>query len=463
MLVFCFVSALLFLILALFNLRKGFYVYLASLPLLPAYIAIPLVKGGAGISLNRMMTYALAVALVVAIINKKQLWLPVIHRILKWPAFLFWAICLFLAKFISTIMNQDSIVLFYWLDEFVGVSVVYMLAARYVTNITELRTVLKVLLSALLLQLCVVFIETLSQQPILHGIVEINVSTVSEKVSEGFERGGTYRALGLFDNPLSLAEYLLVGCVLMLGAYKLNGSKRPVLFYLGVAVVLLAISYTGARFSLIALVLALFVSTVFYYGYRLPSLGRPVFLIVSTALFSSLGYFAYLAITDVYWFLEILNTYAGEDASGTASVISRASQYLIIPTEIFGNASSGILGEGLRSDIMQRLDTRLDNYYLRVLIEGGALGLISFAALIVTSFVHVGSHANYKYLGLRYAHAARFLLIFFFAIFAVNKFFLSMSFNNQYFFLFAGIALSLLPRKENSRKYWPANAYSARS
>lgn len=232
MFILCAVSTLLFQIFALASLRRGFYVYIASLPLLPAYIAIPLVQGGAGISLSRMMTYALAVALVLAIFRNTGAWRKVFQQVGAEAGFLSWSFCFLGAKLLSTASNQNPGALFYWIDEFIGIAVVFLLAVRYVTNLDELKAVIVALLPALMIQMGVVFVEVLNSQPILQGIVEMNVSTVGAKALDGFERDGAYRALGLFDNPLSLAEYLLVGLVLLVGAYRLNMIRRP-MFYLG--------------------------------------------------------------------------------------------------------------------------------------------------------------------------------------------------------------------------------------
>jgi len=463
MIAFCALSALLFQALALVNTRLGFYIYLASLPLLPAYIAIPLVKGGAGISLIRMMTYALAVALVVAILRNPKGWIPVFRRIGKWPGFLFWMGALYLAKLISTATNQEAIALVYWLDEFIGVSVVFVLAIRYVTNIDELRKIFIILLPILFIQLAVVGIETLLMHPILKGLVEVNVSTVGEQVAQGYERDGTYRVIGMFENPLSLAEYLLVGVVMVFGAYGTRVVGNRLFFFFGLACIFGALYLTGARYSAVVLGLSLVFTVVFFYGYRLGSNVRPIVLVLAACLLLSVGYFGYLAVTDVYWLLDITSGYLSDGQSATASLIERAGQYLIVPTEIIGNPFLGLLGEGVRSDLIERLDVRLDNHYLRVLIEGGLLGLISFVVLVVLSFVHAVSPLNYKRLPKRYLGGVRFFFIMFFALFVINKFFLSMIYNNQYFFLFSGIALALLSRDSGSNKAGGRIAHPART
>jgi hypothetical protein len=462
MLVFCMVSAMLFQVLALANLRRGFYIYLASLPLLPAYIAIPLVKGGAGLSLNRMMTYGLFLAMLVAILRNTEMWLQKIRQIGEWPGFIFWLAVLFMAKLISTATNQEAVALVYWLDELIGVIVVFILAVRYVTDIETLRRLLSILLVILFVQLMVVLFESLSMRPIFQGIVEIQVSTVGD-VSEGFERAGSYRAVGLFDNPLSLAEYLLIGVTMLLGAHRLNKGRHSFAFIAGFAFIMAGLYFTAARFSVVVLFVAIFVAVLFNYSNRIAGYGRFVTYMLTACILSFFGFVAYLAITDVNWFIDILNTYSGEDEKGTASVVSRASQYILIPSEIFGNSSYGIVGEGIRSQLIERLDVRLDNYFLRVLIEGGVLGMIAFIALLAIALRHAISSVRYSKQSLGSANNVRFFLILFFVLFSLNKLFLSMSYNNQYFFLFAGIALSLSTRE----KYFGVNrgriAYSPRS
>jgi len=453
MIVFCTLGTLLFQVLAIANLRRGFYVYLACLPVLPAYIAIPLVKGGAGISLIRMMTYALAVAIVMTILRNPMRWIPVFRRINKWPGFLFWLGTFYLAKLLSTAIYQDAIALVYWLDEFVGVVVIFLLAVRYITSIDELKKIFVILLPVLFVQQAIVAVEVLMNHPILQGVVEVNVSTVGMKVAEGYEREGAYRAIGLFENPLSLAEYLLVGVAMMFGAYGTGVVSRWLSFSVGLLFLFVSMSFTGARYSVIAFGLSLVFAGLFYYGYRLSYRARPVFLIVVVFLLSSGAYFAYLLITDVYWFLGISSDYLGGGVDATASVISRATQYLIVPADIFGNATNGLLGAGMQSDLIERLDVKLDNHYLRILIEGGLIGVISFFVLLVIPFSYAASLSNYNNISRLHVRGVRLFFLLFFSLFAINKLFLSMSFNNYYFFLFSGVVLSLLSSDAGSKKY----------
>ncbi len=84
MIIFCISVGLVFFIIALINQRAGYYTYLATLPLLPPYIAIPLVSGGAGISLHRILTAELALLVFVSAITSSRQWMPVFRRIFKW-------------------------------------------------------------------------------------------------------------------------------------------------------------------------------------------------------------------------------------------------------------------------------------------------------------------------------------------------------------------------------------------
>lgn len=306
-----------------------------------------------------------------------------------------------------------------------------------------MMTVFRLLLLGFFLQIILVTFEYFVGEPILSGIVAIKVSTVGSDVLLALERGGAYRAKGFFDNPLSLAEYTLYCYAFILGFRLFKPRKQRYLYVFLALLAILAIYFTGSRYPLLALTASSAALWFFYTGFRLPAVIRPIFTILAISLSFLGAVLAYFAITNIQWTLATFSPILGDDVSSIASIVSRAAQYQMVSAEILSNATNGVLGSGLRSDTIERLGVRLDNYYLRALIEGGFLGLISYILMLIVPLKEALKLRTFSSFDLPTARALRLVFGLFFMLFMANKFFLSMSFNNHYFFLFVGILIAL--------------------
>ncbi|EEW24559.1 hypothetical protein [Rhodobacter ferrooxidans] len=443
MVVFCALSAVLFQLFALARLRKSFYFYIFILPFLPAYIAIPFSDGGAGISLSRMFTYSVFLSICVTVVSSPKFWAETFGRMLRWRFFLPLLAVVFTAKLVSSILSEQPVALLYWLDEVVAAFIVILLAAKYLNSVVALEKMFKLLLVAFLIQQVLAVADFSMGRPLLLGLIDVRVSTVGTDILQGFERDGVYRSIGMFDNPLSLAEYSILGFVFMIGFSAVSKSGRSMILPLSVATLVLSYIVTQARFVPISIGFSLLMSLIVFHGFRFNIATRPFFYGLLALVVSILSTLVYFAINDVHRLLEITSIFNFNGESGTASIISRASQYQLIPAEILGNSTGGLLGEGMKSDIVERLDVRLDNYFLRTLIEGGLIAMVGFGLLLALVIRQAASRETYKYISDPRIKQIRFFFVLFFITFTCNKFFLSMPFNNYFFYLFSGALISL--------------------
>ena len=292
--------------------------------------------------------------------------------------------------------------------------------------------------------------KTLLDRHLLEGIINIDVSTVGENVLEGRSRYGAHRAQVLFDNPLSLAEYLLYSIGAILFWYK-PSRPRGTINWIAMGVVLLGVLQTSARFPVVLLTVSFMANWALKFNSRLRSEQRTfssfvLIIIVSTSTILGL-YFVFNFETFLPAVEKIF--FADGDRQGYASVVSRGFQYTVITREIFSNSYYGILGEGLRSDVVERLDVKLDNFYLRLLIEGGMVSVITFLLMLIGLTLNsAASMRKLRHLDLAPVQFRFFQRIFlgnvlFFSMFVVAKLFLSMNFNNYLLFLFAGAQIAV--------------------
>ncbi len=117
----------------------------------------------------------------------------------------------------------------------------------------------------------------------------------------------------------------------------------------------------------------------------------------------------------------------------------RLMQYPLIFSAILDNPW---FGYGIKNHLILILKTPLDNYYLRVLVEGGFIGFFAFLAYVlnVVKFVTSGVHPSQltsefsKHMHTIVNCIRRFISY---------KFFISMNFNNIYFYLVCGMLIGL--------------------
>lgn len=441
-------ATLAFLIVGISSLRWAFFLLVALLPFLPFYFAIPVggSSGGAGIAAAQLSTFVLFLLLVLSLLLDAKGWQRSLRAIAAQKWFLWSFALLSSSRLISTVINQPLGAVFYWADEMLLLTTVFFLAVRVVLDLSSIDKLGRIFFGIAMIQAVFAFLESSLGHHLLLGVVNIQVSTVGANILDGIVRGGSHRAQTFFDNPLTMAEYMLYMLVAVYFLYRMQYQQRTLMTWCALGLILLAILQTKARFPFVLLTTTIVLFQLLSISTRISAISR-VMLLVSIvlgglAISFLVGYFVF----NFDQFLPVLNAmFADEtDISKKASIISRAVQYAAIPTEILSQWSAGLLGEGYRSNLIERLDIRLDNYYLRIMIEGGLIALASYITMLFFLVIRsLKAYRQLRYLQLTsqdrvFLKRVYLFFLFFFIQFAFSKMFLSMSFNNYLLFLFAG-------------------------
>ncbi len=450
-----------FLIAGTVSLRRGLFLMLALFPFLPYYFAIPVggSTGGAGIAAARLFGFVLFMLLMLSLLYNPKGWQGSLRAIAaqRWIVWAF--VVLTLSRMLSTGLNQPPSALVYWFDETIMLSTVFLLSVRVFLDLSNIERLGRIFLLVALAQIALVVIESGLDRHLLAGAINIQVSTVGTEVLEGRIRGGAHRAQALFDNPLSLAEYLLYASIVIFFLYRMTEPRRLLGVAAVIALLAVAVLQTKARFPFV-LVTA---TGVLYYtlslSTRVSALTKVVvvsMLLLAAGTFSAVAGYVVFNLDRLLPILDLL--YADEDdISKKASIISRVSQYSAIPLQITSQGFGGLLGEGYRSNILERLDIKLDNYYLRLMIEGGLLAMVSFMSILLLLVAHSFKAAQQaralplEDLERAFVQRINLFFTFFFLQFAFSKLFLSMNFNNYLLFVMAGAFFAVSFRVKERR------------
>ncbi|GAB1363918.1 hypothetical protein MASR1M32_31540 [Rhodobacter sp.] len=435
---FVIICGLAFLVLAVLKLRSAFLLFLFLAPLVPSYVAIVLQVGGAGISLTRLMSYGLFIGIGVRL-ARRPIRLGFGGTIPKTKLFLATLFAVFfLGRLISSLLSPQIVAVVYWFDDTILSFSIFWLAKTYICDVRGLGQLVGTVGKAIVIVVLIGFLEYALKAPVLSSLITVQVSTVGADVMSGFQREGAYRAIAMFDNPITLAEYLSTATTLLfiLCALRRRSPMRVLASY--AAVLGSAYLLTAARYLVISLILSLSVATSVHTAVRLSRLNAIANL--SVILVFGFGlYFAYQFVADPIFALEIAEALSGDSVEQTASIVERAAQYIVIPVEVASNPWGGFLGEGMKSDIMERLGTRLDNYYLAVLIEGGYMSLAAYLGMLIVLIIAPANRRAYTPRAGIDMVWMRFCFTLFFVSFFVNKLFVSVPHNNYLLFLMVGV------------------------
>lgn len=435
MTIFILTCSSLFLFIALNRLRGAFFLYIFLLPFMPAYLAIPLGIGGAGISLRRILTYVLLLGIFIAFLRFPRKYLNALRLLMAWRVFLLGLIVLYVAKLTSTFMLNETVGLAYWFDEVAEIVTALLLGIIFIDNMQAVKTFFFVVVSSFFFCELIVLIEYAAGHNLLQNLVTIEVSTVGEEVLSGFDRGG-YRTMGLFDNPLSLSEFVLTGAIFSYGTYRMKILKWVP--WLAMLLTFPVIYSTGSRSGFLLLSTILVVFGYFYVVKYKPSL-RLLVRLLSVFVFLGVLFLTYFAISDPHGFVRATPFLQG-DATSDSSTIFRLMQYPLIFTAILDNP---LFGYGVKNHLILDLNTPLDNYYLRVLIESGFIGLFAFLVYVLNVVKFVTSGVHPSQLTSAFSNHTYMIVKLYLASFIGYKFFISMNYNNIYFYLVCGMLIGL--------------------
>lgn len=130
--------------------------------------------------------------------------------------------------------------------------------------------------------------------------------------------------------------------------------------------------------------------------------------------------------------------FSGEEKSGR-SALERINQYSVV-SQAFEERP--LLGYGAQQNFANDLDflNNLDNYWLRLVLEAGAVGIVLFVVAVFFT-LHVARKVGKT---LRNARDFALLVAFITSLFSIllYKFFLSIPWNNIYIYLLIGMIVS---------------------
>ena len=255
-------------------------------------------------------------------------------------------------------------------------------------------------------------------------------------------REGAYRIQGIFDNPLLLNEFAIFCLPLFYYMVSVARGTRKRLFQAAILIAIFIIIFTGSRSGLLVGTLCTFIFVAARSWYRFRSIDRYIilFLIAMLSLFIlyiSLGIF-YKLIADGQ--ANALHELSAKDRSSVA----RAQQFFHVSTVI---TESPIFGAGVLQNFSRQLDeiASIDNYYLRVLLEAGVVGLLLFVLFLYKLFSSTKFHLKSD----RSNEGRSFfaMCVAFFCSFIFIKLFLSIPTNNIYFYAFSAAFLRVAQEK----------------
>ena len=255
-----------------------------------------------------------------------------------------------------------------------------------------------------------------------------------------------YRAQAIFDNSLSLAEYLLYALPIVLflrttatgfGRLKFTGLIG-LMFFSGLM--------TGSRGFLLFGTITLLAYWFFFNWHRFSRSSKALLVLTITPLFlfSMLG----LGVLITQFIEQSTGVRFSEiDSATDRSTMSRALQFQEVFTLLLQRP---FIGYGVLQNFSAKLEaiSRIDNYYLRSGLEAGFAGLVLFIVFILTAFrAMVANRVGGTSKEGRAFFAMSLSLI---MAFMGAKVFLSMPANNFIFYALLGLMFGMKKRMERT-------------
>jgi len=416
------IAGLIFFIIAVLRLQTAFLLFVFSLPFVPRYIAIEL--GGGALSIRRLMIYSLAFAIFIAISKNSSEWRGVWSFFHRWRNFFYILTLLYVAKFISTLLSEDVVNVIYWMDEGVLLFVMISLAARYISNSIVFRRLLVVVMSSALVTEILSFVEYFIQHPLLQGAaIEV---TQGWDMSMGIFRGDSYRVTSMFDNPLLLSEFLCF--IFPIAYYSYRMAIKKWLAVLSGVLVMPVIYLTDSRSGILIFMIAVGLLSAYHFQSVLVKQQKLLITLLIRTLFTVGGLALLVSVIYPEWFVETI----ASDSLYVASTSERLGQYDVVLQAISDRL---ILGYGMMQNfnVLEGLEG-LDNYYLRLLLEGG-LATFTLYCIQIFLFIHIASKKIRDIQSGSDKQIAMIALLVSVQTYLLSGIFISMPTNNVYFYL----------------------------
>ncbi|PKO87643.1 MAG: hypothetical protein CVU16_15335 [Betaproteobacteria bacterium HGW-Betaproteobacteria-10] len=335
-------------------------------------------------------------------------------------------------KIVATAVNDVN--LLYAIESLIFTSVPFILL--YLSSTRQLfnGVVSAFVLSCVIISV-IVIVENIAKYP-LHFYVA-NPVIFNTEIQSLVQTNRGYRVQAIFDNPLSLSEYLLYALPILFYAAITRHRNAKLFAFLSLAGLCVTGLMTGSRGFLI-FGIGTSVAYLVFYNWRLFSKSSKIILLVSSApifLFSTVG--AAMALMQKIEQSIGVVFYLISDAT-ERSTASRALQYY----EVFIMVKERpIFGYGVLQNFSNQLDQihRIDSFYLRSALESGVPGFLLFLLFLLITWMAILSGNkmdNSKENRAFFAMSLSLLVAFMGA-----KFYLSMPTNNYIFYALLGLVL----------------------
>lgn len=347
-------------------------------------------------------------------------------------AFLSAFIALFVVKFIITMHSGGASQLPYVIDDAALSLGVLMIFVVLITNQHRFDRTMATIAISVAIATILCMIEYQMARPILSELFDVKID-VSEKVLSGRTRADAHRIQGLFNSPLSLAEFVALSLPAIIYSFMTSKGFPRAVFLFSLAGAIWLIFASGSRSAAAAAGAILLSYPVAFNWNKMSIYLKIIFATTGTV-------FLLWAVTNFAIYMHLTATQAGSAEywhfdDTERSTVSRARQYVGVLATL---EKTNYLGLGVRGDYINIVDDidHLDSYYLRLLLEGGAPALVLFMLMVLflskTIARQLREHTSTD---ARHKHA---LITGTLLAFITMKVFVSMPANNVYFFVVAG-------------------------
>jgi O-antigen ligase len=352
---------------ALYRIKTAILLFVLLMPFLPRSLGVSWGSEGA-VTFSRILIPILILMYIFKIRNPRIFRAQ--SKAVSIAGLLFIIGLLGLIKIISAMLNQASVLLAF--DDAVrNLGVLFLFCA--IGQQIRFERLSYVILISLVVSAILTLAEIAIERP-LHSNLAISSGVPS--LLEGSMRDGQYRAQAIFDGTLFFSEFVLLCFVLFL--YRSN-SFGVALRFLGLLLFLYLYLVTGARSLMISSFVVICAISYFRLRQRLGAHSRLSLAFITFLLVGASAAFSYLYIDSLggNGALPQFNQMDSYTRSSTARALQFFEAFRLL-------RENPILGVGFRQNYVSGgyMHT-LDNYYVRVSLESGIVGLMIFATFFM--------------------------------------------------------------------------------
>lgn len=202
-------------------------------------------------------------------------------------------------------------------------------------------------------------------------------------VVEGQSRNGLHRVSSVFLNPLTLSIYVVALTPLLFCAYKKVSKFYRFLIILNLLIGPFVVYTTDSRGGM-GLILFVYLAFVLYFlKQKIMKNQRKLILLL-------LGFIFTMGVAGVLFSYGIMYFYSMLEGEGRryTSILQRIEQYDVVLFSLFPEKFLFGYGYGSANEVVFPL-MAVDNMYLSILLEMGAVGLIIYLAMLTLSVKYV--------------------------------------------------------------------------